>query len=543
MNKVAHYLQEHLVGEVITASDARSYFSTDGSILSITPAIIVYPRNENDVRKTARFTWQLAERGKVIPITARGSGTDQSGAAIGEGIILAFPAHMNRILELDGKSGDMILEPGINYGKVQQTLFTHNRFLPPYPSSLEYSTIGGAVANNASGEKSVKYGNTYDFINSLRVVLANGEVIQTGRISKREVNKKLGLATFEGEVYRNLDTLIEENSQLIKDIKTVNTSAGYGLAKVRKKDGSFDLTPLFVGSQGTLGLVTEISLATEPHNPNTSVISASIHELEVMSEVIRELKAMKEKPSAIEIVNDQLLNFVHAHNPNQLKGLIQTPYPKIFMIIEFDNPADRVQKKLAKKVSKLLKSKHIEHKVEFDQHEIENIWRVRHSASSFISYADKNMRALPIIEDGIVPTDRLADFMKELYALLSRNNFDPIVWGSAGMGVIHVRPILDLQQVGDRQRAFKVIDEYYSLVTSMGGSTSSGHNDGRLRAPYLGKVFGPEVLGLFERVKQIFDPYGTLNPGVKVGVGLEDIKPIVRNEFGLNHFYDHLPRS
>ncbi len=152
MNKVAHYLQEHLVGEVMTSADARKYFSTDASVFSIPPAIVVYPRNENDVRKAARFTWQLAERGRIIPITARGAGTDQSGAAIGPGIIMSFPAHLNKILEFDGKSGSVTVESGINYAKLQQTLYTNNRFLPPFPASVEYSTIGGAIANNASGE-------------------------------------------------------------------------------------------------------------------------------------------------------------------------------------------------------------------------------------------------------------------------------------------------------------------------------------------------------------------------------------------------------
>src|SRR5690606_27247670 len=121
---------------------------------TVIPAMVVYPRNESDIRKTARFTWQLAERGKVIPITARGAGTDQTGAALGPGIVMAFPAHLNRILELDGKTGTVGVEPGINFGKLQQALHTHNRFLPAYPASMEYSTVGGAVANNAGGEKS-----------------------------------------------------------------------------------------------------------------------------------------------------------------------------------------------------------------------------------------------------------------------------------------------------------------------------------------------------------------------------------------------------
>jgi FAD/FMN-containing dehydrogenase len=149
MSKVAHYLQEHLLGEVTASEDARAFFSTDSSIFHVTPSIVVYPRTEQDVRKTARFTWQLAERGRVLPITARGAGTDQSGGAIGSGIVMVFPAHMNRIVQLDMKTGNTIVEPGLMYGRLQQTLHTHDRFLPPYPASFDYSTIGGAVGNNA----------------------------------------------------------------------------------------------------------------------------------------------------------------------------------------------------------------------------------------------------------------------------------------------------------------------------------------------------------------------------------------------------------
>jgi len=170
MSKVAQYLQEHVIGEVLTSLDARDYFSTDGSIFKVMPQIIVYPRAENDVRKIARFSWQLAERGRLVPLTARGSGTDQAGSALGQGIMIVFPAHMNKILALDSNKNYVSVQPGINYGKVQQTLLTHGQFLPPFPSSMEYSTIGGAVANNASGEKSVKYGATKDYTKMLRVV-------------------------------------------------------------------------------------------------------------------------------------------------------------------------------------------------------------------------------------------------------------------------------------------------------------------------------------------------------------------------------------
>src|SRR6266404_4360402 len=217
MSKIAHYLQEHLIGEVTDSLEVRRYFSRDASILEIFPSLVVYPANENDVRKTLRFSWQLAQRGKLLPITARGGGTDTSGAAIGSGIIMAFTAHMDRILALDPKKEFVTVEPGISFHSLQQTLFTHGLFLPPYPATFGYATIGGGLANNSVGEKSVKYGDMRKHTERLSVVLANGEVIETGPIGKRELNKKLGLATLEGDIYRAIDTLLEDNQALIKD--------------------------------------------------------------------------------------------------------------------------------------------------------------------------------------------------------------------------------------------------------------------------------------------------------------------------------------
>ncbi len=153
MNNIAHYLQEHIVGEATASTDIRRHFANDASILTIIPSCVVYPRSENDIRKTARFAWQLAERGKVVPITSRGLGSDTGGAAIGSGILLIFAAHLNRILSLDPRRKNVEIEPGINYEKLQQTLFTHGLFLPPYPSSSQFSTVGGAIANNAMWRK------------------------------------------------------------------------------------------------------------------------------------------------------------------------------------------------------------------------------------------------------------------------------------------------------------------------------------------------------------------------------------------------------
>ncbi|HUD07168.1 MAG TPA: FAD-binding oxidoreductase [Candidatus Saccharimonadales bacterium] len=543
MNKIAHYLQEHISGEVIASNDARRYFSTDSSIFIMIPAVVVYPMNENDVRKIARFTWQLAERGRVFPITPRGSGTDQTGAAIGSGIILVFPAHLNRVLELDSKTGVVVVEPGTNYAQLQQALFTHDRFLPPYPASADYSTIGGAMGNNAGGEKSLKYGMTIDYVKELRVVLANGEIIETRRLTKRELSKKLGQSNMEGEIYRSLDILIEEDKDLIEKMRlgTTKNTSGYNLGLIKRKDGSFDLTPLFIGSQGTLGIITEATLRTEQRRPNSTLIAALFDNLKIMEEIILELRLLPELPSAIEIVDKNLLEAVNKLNPNLLKNVIKQPFPKFVLMVEFDTDSEHVQKRLSKKVAKLLKDNQIPHQLETDQNRKEELWKIRYSSVAVYTQGDGNSKAVPIIEDGIVPPDKLSKYITAVYELFAKNRTPIAIYGHAGDGHLHLQPLLDLAQVGDRQKIFKIMEEYYKLVVSLGGSITAQHGDGRLRAPFLPLVWGNEVYDLLMKVKLIFDPYRTMNPGVKIGQNVETLKRMIRDEYKLGHLYDHLP--
>jgi FAD/FMN-containing dehydrogenase len=526
------------------STDARRYFATDASILQLAPALVVYPRNENDIRKTARFTWQLAERGRVIPMTARGSGTDQTGAALGSGITLAFPAHLNRVLELDTKAHTVTVEPGINFGKLQQTLHTHGRFLPPYPASIEYSTIGGAVGNNASGEKSIKYGSMREYVRALRVVLANGEVIETGRLTKRELNKKLGLATFEGEIYRSLDTLIEEQRDLIARLhrNIPKNNAGYDLQDIKRKDGSFDLTPLFVGSQGTLGIVSEVTLHTEEYNPQTTLMLAAFDSLEQLTIALDELKGLPEPPSAMELIDGHLLNTAHAQNPNQLKDLITPPFPVAALLIEFDNQP-RQLKKLQKRTNKILERYATSLQTATEPEEQQLLWKIRQISASVLAHNDGEKRAAPIIQDAAVPIEQLRPYFDAVYQLFDALKIEPGIWGHAGDTTFHMQPRLNLSQVGDRQKAFRLMDEYYKIVISLGGTISAEEGDGRLRTPYLESMYGTEAYRLLQKVKQICDPYGTLNPGVKFGTSIDGVKAMLRSDFGFDHVYDHLPRS
>ena len=542
MSKIAHYLQEHLIGEVTDSLEVRRYFSRDASILEIFPSLVVYPANENDVRKTVRFSWQLAQRGKLLPITARGGGTDTSGAAIGSGIVMSFTAHMDRILALDPKKEFVTLEPGISFHSLQQTLFTHGLFLPPYPATFGYATIGGGLANNSVGEKSVKYGDMRKHTERLSVVLANGEVIETGPIGKRELNKKLGLATLEGDIYRAIDTLLEENHGLIRDElkqhRALHNRAGYNIFDVKKK-ASFDLTPLFLGSQGSLGIITEATIQLARHNPLTELAVVSLGDLASLHDILP--KILQLNPSVCEMVSQGAVQQITRLNPNQLKGVLDRPADAIHLIIEFDDGKEAAQKKAIKSLEKLAERAGGSLQVADSAEDRDRINKLRLSLATLFWERQGGARAIPVAEDISVPLDRLADYLKLASRIYTESGLAPAMWGQAGDGIVRMSPVLDLSQVGDRQKLFKVADLLYKSAVTMGGSITGSAGDGRIRAPYLGHVYGPEMSKLMLQIKKIFDPYGILNRGVKTA-SADEVKGAMRSEYS-HARHEHLPKN
>ena len=543
MSKVAHYLQEHLLGEVTDSPEVRRHFSHDASILRVAPAIVVYPRTESDVRKTARFSWQLARRGRIMPITARGGGSNTSGSAIGSGILLIFTAHMNKVLMLDGKKEFVVLEPGATYDKLEQTLYTHGLFFPPYPGSQHYASIGGGIATNAIGEKSVKYGTTGQYVDKLRVVLANGEVIETGPLSKRELNRKLGLATFEGEVYRSLDALLEENNDLIERerhrIRALRNAIGYNLFEIRNKKG-FDLTPLFIGSQGTLGIITEATLEVLAHNPITSMALVSLNDLNDLHGILPEL--LKLKPSICDMVNRAAIELVLQINPNQLADVLENRSAAIHLFLEFDDSKEGDQKKSLRRLKKIIQKLDGTFSSANKPEEMERFWKIRHSVSTILTQPHGQSKAVPVAEDVCVPINSLVEFLNRAAGIYKANGLTAAAWGHAGDGVVRMQPMLDLGQVGDRQKLFKLSEAIYDIARDLDGSITAAAGDGRTRAPYVSSVYSPEFYNLILKVKNIFDPYDILNPGVKTA-SAEEVRTLMRGEYNLAHHHEHLPRS
>lgn len=530
-------LQSRLLGSVTDDPDALEYFSTDQSIFRATPTAIVYPQNTADVRKTVLFAAERAANGKPLPLVPRGKGSDQGGGAIGEGLQVVFPAHMNKLLRLDRDS--VTVQPGILFHTLQQTLYTHLKHIPQAPAGGEYSTVGGAVAIGSGGEKAVKYGSIRSAVRSLKVVLADGSLIETRRISARELNRKKGFHTLEGELYRKFDSLLLDHADLIKQraVRGVLNTAGYDVWSVRGANGSFDLTQVFLGSQGTLGLITEVTLAIAPYNPRTTLVVGYFSTALGACEAIKKLLDLA--PSAVELVDQHLIQSHRELRPSDLAGLVPEQTPAVTLLAEFDNASQFAQKLRSTRAARVMHRHGGTVRMSTDPVEQVALWKIRRTAvATWTGHGHK--KALPFIEDAAVPVEKLPQLLEKIYKLLKKHDLEAAIWGHAGTGNLRFQPRLDLAKKKDVDKLFTLSHEYYDLVVALGGTPSATQNDNLLRAAYLKKIYGEEFFELLAATKHIFDPQGIFNPNKKTGATEDYIRAHLRTEYSTRRQHDYL---
>lgn len=528
------HIQSIVRGEVWTDAQHLEAYSLDGSIFTQTPRMVVAPKDAGDIQAILHLLWTYAKAGKeIVPVAVRGSGTDQAGGPLTDGIVLDVRRHMNQILEF---GEDFVrVEPGVRYGELQAELKKRGRFLPPYPASLELCTIGGAVANNSSGEKTVKYGDTRDYVTHLKVVLANGDEVELRGLDTLETEGMVHHRTFEGQLYRKLHQLLARHprERELPKFHVTKNSTGYAVWEIAKR-GNFDLTKLFVGSQGTLGVITEITLRTEPLPPATELIAVYLSDLEKMAEAVEQLLPLG--PSALEIVDHNLLRQVDTVQPGHLDGLVPTPHPAVVLLVEFDDHDDRARTGKRKAAESIVKHYADSYRIAKDETEQENLWKLRRSAAAVIWGIPGDAKPLPIVEDGIVPVALLPNFLRQAYALFAEFEVDFAVWGHAGDANLHIQPIMNLGSKEDREKLFPLVDRFHAMVMELGGCISAEHNDGLLRSPYLRAQYGEELYGIFEEVKHLFDPYAYLNPRKKVDFRpVSELPELLRDSYSLGH--------
>ncbi len=527
MSKIAGYLNEHILGEVSSAKSLRKKYSTDGSILSIAPEIIAFPRVTNDIRKVARFTWQLAEKGHVVPMTVRGFGGDTTGAAIGKGVVLDTSVHLKDIIQVGVKDKLVHVQPGISLEEVNTVLKWQGLTLPGALSHVSKQvSVGGAISTDSVGAN----GSVADNIDRLEVVLANGDVIETGKVSRREISKKLGLQTFEGEIYRKLEGLLEDNEALIKQLAedTTRDNTGYKrISEVRGKDGSFNLTPLFIGSQGTLGIISEVVLKTGFYSQDEThalIVADSIQTARDLSERLAELG-----PDELTIYDGTLLRRA-AKQGAKFAAIGSVDQVGAVIYLRFNDFKDRIQNQKLKKLKKLL-SKINMGMVDSTERDVYDFKAVTNVIQTTQYGATDEHISVPLIDGAYIPSNRREEFEIALGELAAKHHIELPVVMNVFAGTYDIYPILKLDSVGDKQKLFKLMADYAVVVDRCGGAFTSDGAEGRLKANAAWAVLDEAQVALYEQVRKIFDPFGTLNPGVKQKGDLRTLVAALRSTY------------
>ena len=542
MSKIGAYLQEHISGEVSLSRDVRERMSRDGSLLKLKPEMVVYPKDTNDIRKLARFAWQLAERGHALPITARGSGTDLTGAAIGSGAILSFPAHMHRIFEYEPKQRLIRVQPGVSVGALQSALQMQGMRLPALADAPIHSTVGGAVANNTKSTLSGRYGAMNEWVDRLEVVLANGEVIQTGRISKRELNRKIGLGTLEGEIYRTIDGLIEDNKEVVAALseRELGTSAGYSsIASVKRKDGSFDLTPLIVGSQGTLGIISEMILKVDVIPSGKAVIVAAFSDAEIAHDVA-ELIITKERPTFLESFDSAV--FEQATLLGKRYNFLEETGSDVetVLLIGFDDPSGGARKKRLKRTSKILKTADAWYATGEDA-TADDLLAIREALVWTASPDRVEFGAPSVLGSAYIPPEGVSVFRAGLKTLAKKHSMALPAYGQDVQNLYYVWPTFNLKKSGDKQKMLKLLEEYTALIQKVNGELVGNDGEGRLKSRFALGTFDDETLKLFSDIKTAFDSFKILNPGVKEMIEIKQLAPMIQSDHAFASLPNYIP--
>lgn len=523
MNKLALYLNQHIAGEVVTNEAVRKKYATDGSVLSMQPEMVAFPFNTSDVRKILTFTWQLAEKGHVLPVTSRGSGGDASGAAIGSGLVLALSKHMTNVFEYDSKQKLVRTQPGVTVSTLQTALALQGTKIATLDVLSGESTVGGAIAGGVLTEE------VGDWIDQIEVVLANGDVIQTKRLSKRELQKKKALETKEGEIYREIDNLIEDNQDIIQGKLGMINGVGYtSLVDVKHKDGSFDLTPLFVGSQGTLGIISEAILKADYVSDTRSLAVAAFSD---------ELKA-RDVIDEIDKLGDVNVTFYSAGAVKAAERLGKK-YPIVdavnsdtvtVIVASVQDISTRSQARKIKRIMKACESFEgvVGSTEDANVGEFANIDSI---ATMLEQPATQTDARVSILEGMYVSLDRFDEFMNGIAQLESKHSTKLAVIGKPIEGTWTVRPEVNLKAVSGKQLMLKLIDDFAILVAKCGGTVAGQNGEGRVQAFSARRTLDPELVALFDAVRSIFDQQGTLNPGVKQAQDVHDIAKKLRSEF------------
>jgi FAD/FMN-containing dehydrogenase len=535
-------------GEVSSSKKTRNKYSHDTSLFEIMPEVVVYPKTSSDVQKLVRYVSSNKAKNPNLSLTGRSGGTDMSGGAINDSIIVVFERHMHKVGHIVNRR--IRTQPGAYYRNFEKKTLKSGLLMPSYPASREICAVGGMVMNNSGGEKSLAYGKTEKYVKSLRVVFGDGNEYLVKPLNKAQLDEKIAQNDYEGHIYKNIFKIVEDNYDQIKKAKpdVTKNSTAYSLWNVWDRDTQiFDLTQILVGSQGTLGLITEIEFSLIENKPETGMLVAFAESMDGLGEVIKEV--VRHKPTSFETFDEHTTKFAFKFFFQFRKtlgwkkfihlGLSLVPdlrffikgIPKLILLVEFEGEDHQeVMKKL--------------HDLQIDMRKFdlgvelapsksseERFWTMRRESFNLLRKNVKNKHTAPFIDDLVVPPRNLPRFLPELKTVMEKYDLLYTIAGHMGDGNFHIIPLMDLTQESEREKIAPCLLEVISLVKKYEGTISGEHNDGLIRGPFIEQMYGRSMLNHFREVKTIFDPKNIFNPHKKVDASWDFSHAHIRNRF------------
>jgi anaerobic glycerol-3-phosphate dehydrogenase C subunit len=515
-------IKELIRGEVLDDELTRSMFSSGACLYQVRPLCVIQPREKADVVNVIKYA---SHRG--IPITARGAGTSRTGSELGSGIVLDFSKYMRDIMGFDPGGQWVRVQPGIILSSLNNALKPHRLFFPIDPSTMEFCTIGGMIANNSSGPHAVKYGTTRDHVQSLEVVLSNGEVINTRPIPLKESQTASAddVNTLEGRIYSALPNLLKEYHGPLSEERpfTMKNSSGYELWRLLN-NGVLDLNPLLVGSEGTLGIVTEAKLGLTPITGEALsglVYFDNLDHVGRASQYILELA-----PSMLEIMERQILDLARKHAV-ELRAYLPDGIEGVLYVEFHEETKEACLRKFLQLEYKIIQHKKLatDIKVAAGPEDMATFAKVRSISGPILNKIKGPRKPLAFIEDTAVHPTHLTEYIRGLRALFQRFEVEASIYGHAGDGNLHIMVFMDLSREDEVRKMVSLADACYDLVLSLRGTISAEHGDGRLRSYYLKRQY-PRLYPAMVEIKKLFDPKNIFNPGCIVGA---DLNPLNRH--------------
>jgi FAD/FMN-containing dehydrogenase/Fe-S oxidoreductase len=519
-------LERRIEGEVRFDKISRALYSTDASVYRIQPLGVVIPKNREDILRTMEICHRFR-----CPLTMRGGGTSQAGQAIGEGLQVDTSKYFNRVLEVNSEEQWVRVEPGVVLDELNAQLAPLGLRFAPDISTASRATVGGMMANNSAGARSVIYGKTIDHVLEQTVTLSDGSVVHFREIPRGEIPAG---DTLEAACYRTVLRLAAGHAAEIdrRYPKVLRRVGGYNLDEFTDPAKPVNLAKIMVGSEGTLGIILEAKLRLVPLPKAKAVMVIAFADL--LEALSAAPVILRHQPSAVEVMDKSILD-----NTRQNAALdrIRTTFiegdPAATLCVEFygDRKEDLPPRLSALEQDLRSHSLGYHYHSELDPAAQARIWSLREAALGLSMAMKQDAKSISFVEDTAVPPEKLSEYIGRFLEIIRSHGTTAGIYAHASVGCLHVRPVINLKSDEGIRKFESIAGQVADLVLEFGGALAGEHGDGLVRSPFMRQMFGPALYEAFREIKQTFDPLGILNPGKIV-----DAPPLTSNlRFGANY--------